>query len=354
MKLRHWRADLATDLPPPRVTAEGIVYTGRAARTGEHAYPWGLERRDAAELARVAEQLVGKPLVFLHPPDKVDPKTPIKERVLTARVDGDHVIVEVLVTDIETARELAAGTKELSLGYDVRVDAEGWHRDTVVDHLALVPRGRCGSTCALRTDATDDAKHAPCACGGGMLHEDGTRGQARMLTEDEMKAKIAAAEAERDIAKQTATAATKRADAAEAERDAERVRAEKAEKARADAATVQPEAVRERVALVVKAAEVLVGADGKAEDVSAKSNREIRCAIVKRLDGFDIPADKSEDYVTARYDGCAERPNPLKGLTPAAPARADAANAAIPDPDAARRKMEAETNDRAKRPTEVK
>lgn len=340
VKLRHWRIDLATDLPPPRVTAEGIVYTGRAARTGEHRYPWGIERRDAAELARVVEQLVGKPVILRHPPagERLADDAPRAGRVLSARVDGEHALVEVLVTDMAVVLEVAGGVRELSLGYDVRVDAEGYHRDTVIDHLALVEQARCGASCAIRTDC---AGPSACACGGGMLHQTATRGQAQMDPEEHKKI-VAALEAERDIA-------VKRADKLEAERDAAVVRADAADaavKARADAA-VDPTLVAARVKLEREAGAILV-TDGKPEDVSALSDHAIRVAVVKRADGIDVAA-KSPTYVEARYDAVLERPNPLAGLAAVVASRVDARDvASLPDPEAARAKMQADTDNASK------
>jgi hypothetical protein len=80
-------------------------------------------------------------------------------RVISARIDGDWVVVEMLITDASGLQAIEDGVHELSLGYRCRADERNYQRDTFVDHLALVDRGRCGPTCALRAD-----EHPHCGC----------------------------------------------------------------------------------------------------------------------------------------------------------------------------------------------
>lgn len=160
------RVDRATLAAP----VAGVVYEGVAARMhgqgDELRYPWGLERRDRAGVDSIAPQLGGKHFTFRHPPKlfrrgqevvrEGDLPGRVVGKVLSARVDGDgNVIAEILVTDPVAEKAIVDGTHELSLGYEARRDAAGLQQDIIVDHLALVQRGRCtgpGGTCALRVD----------------------------------------------------------------------------------------------------------------------------------------------------------------------------------------------------------
>lgn len=135
-------------------------------------YKWGVELRDASELARIAAALNGtarKPVAVRHDGFLDHPIALLKYgaphkvigAVYGARIDGDHVIANVFITDADALRKIDAGTHELSLGYTCRTDSSGYQRDSEVDHLAIVERARCGATCALRTDA---AGSDPCGC----------------------------------------------------------------------------------------------------------------------------------------------------------------------------------------------
>lgn len=137
--------------------------TGVAARL--HApgdplrYPWGVEYRDSEGLRAIADQLPGKPFVALHPNGMIRKGAAAKiiGKVKSAKVDGEHVEVEVDLTP-EGQQFVDDGNRELSVGYDASLDAQRYQRGIDVDHLAAVPLGRCGAECRL--DAISD-----CGCG---------------------------------------------------------------------------------------------------------------------------------------------------------------------------------------------
>lgn len=116
-------------------------------------------------------------------------------------------------------------------------------------------------------------------------------------------AQVAAEKARADSAEVALAKMKRRADKAEGERDAEKVRADNAEKERKDAVDLTPTRVRERVELETRALAIL----GKDTDLSKMSDREVRVAVVKRVDGADIDDKRSDDYVSARYDSALER-----------------------------------------------
>jgi len=103
---------------------------------------------------------VGAPIVDEHPDDDVTPmnwKALAKGTVLTARRgtgdESDLVIGDVLVNDASLIRDIRAGKREVSAGYDADYeqvsDGIGRQSNIIVNHIALVERGRCGPRCAI-------------------------------------------------------------------------------------------------------------------------------------------------------------------------------------------------------------
>jgi len=82
--------------------------------------------------------------------------------VTGARIDGDTAVAQMVITDAKALAAIRAGTRELSLGYNCKLDDHRYQVDITLDHLALVPAARCGATCRLRADA------ACPTCGGTM------------------------------------------------------------------------------------------------------------------------------------------------------------------------------------------
>lgn len=159
----HARFDIAGALDAPQPQPDGsVIFTGRVARTGAHEYSWGVERRDATELARIASQLPGLPVTAGHPTNgrllSTGGHATAVGKILDARVDGDHVVARMHL-DRTGAAYVRAGMKQLSLGYGTK-PVNGWQTETRSDHAALVFEGRCGESCSLRTDCADRG-HAP-------------------------------------------------------------------------------------------------------------------------------------------------------------------------------------------------
>jgi hypothetical protein len=135
------------------------VYEGRVARVHPDGdplqYVWGPEYRDSDGLAEIVKELqTSRPFTLLHPEDLISKgaKADVIGQVIGARIDGDAVVARILVTDPRGVTAIAEGIHELSLGYTSRLDDRKRQREIRVDHLALVPKARCGVTCALRTD----------------------------------------------------------------------------------------------------------------------------------------------------------------------------------------------------------
>lgn len=340
-----------TDLAPP-VTIR--IYEGRVARIHRDGdplrYSWGDEYRDDEGLDQIVEQLVGKPVTLLHPEGFVSQGSPAKVvgKIIAARRDGDYAVAKFEITDEEGYRAIQDGTRELSLGYAARRDEKGYQRDIRIDHLAIVPKARCGATCALRAD-----EHSECTCENAVLesrqepvqepqvecpcknhampYSGGMAADSADKTVDELQkklgealAEVAAQKARADQADALAASEKKRAEAAELEAhnakkdlEAEKTRFDAeikkandaAEKARQDAAGVLDSQVAERVALLTEANKVLgaTDAEGKTVDRSKMSPRDIKVAIVKHVDGDDLDTSKSDDFVNGAYEGALRR-----------------------------------------------
>ncbi|MEO9158220.1 MAG: DUF2213 domain-containing protein [Kofleriaceae bacterium] len=83
-------------------------------------------------------------------------------KVIAARRDGDKAIATVIIHDSIVLDQIRSGAKETSLGYELKLDSNRYQRAISLDHLAIVPRARCGPACSLQTDAASTA--ATCAC----------------------------------------------------------------------------------------------------------------------------------------------------------------------------------------------
>ena len=102
----------------------------------------------------------GKPITDDHPEDWVSPKN-WKELSKGSGhnirrgegIDSDLLIGDLLVTDKDTIDAVLEGKVEISLGYDadyIEVSpGKGLQSNIVVNHIALVDKGRCGSRCSI-------------------------------------------------------------------------------------------------------------------------------------------------------------------------------------------------------------
>lgn len=165
-RIRRQAAQVRRDagvLQAPRQVGNSTVYSGRVARDGGMTYldtsgrPY-VETRDADELRRIVDQLVGKPVVLDHPPEGEMMATGSRQKVIGRVVnayfeDGApaYAVADVEVTDADARQAIADGQRQLSLGYSVDLDGTR-QTNTNVDHVALVRHARCGASCALRTD----------------------------------------------------------------------------------------------------------------------------------------------------------------------------------------------------------
>lgn len=324
---RELRIDLGTLRPPTRRADGTLLVEGALTRTGVFVYrdAQGNERReyrppDEVFRADALESFHLVPLTNDHPAEMLtasNAKRYTVGAVGAPRRDGAHVVAPISVFDAETVAKVESGKQELSCGYSADivdepgVSPEGERYDAIQrgitgNHVAIVDVARAGREARIRMDgaAVMVTPVREARADGGNLMDELKKALEQAAAE---KARADKAEAERDAEKA-------RADKLEADRDAQKERADKAEKSRTDEAAALPALVRARVDLETKAAPVL-GADVK---LDAMSDREIRVAVIKAVCDVEVPADKSDEYVSARYDGAIEQASRALGSLVAA------------------------------------
>lgn len=224
--------------------------------------------------------------------------------------DGQFVVASVIVKDKKALEKIdAKSLAEISMGYSVDLEEKpgktdaGEEYDAIQknifgNHAALGPSnwGRAGSDVRL----LDGAAYAPGMTTPGQRFDAPTD---KDLTDARADATAARADAdtlrkERDTARTERDDAKKRADTLEAERDAARREATDAKKALEDAKKDEAERIDARVALIDAARGVL----GKDFDAKGKSDREVRIAVLAKVDSKIDFTGKSDDYVAAAFD----------------------------------------------------
>ena len=99
----------------------------------------------------------GKPVTNLHPNDLVGPDNWNQVAVGTVqnvRQRDNLLVADLLITQAAAIRDVQAGLREVSCGYEARYEQTepGKAKQTAIvgNHVALVPRGRCGATCSIK------------------------------------------------------------------------------------------------------------------------------------------------------------------------------------------------------------
>lgn len=351
---RELRIDRGPLRPPQRRADGTLLVEGTLTRSGVFVYRDGAgrERREYRPPEEVfhADALASFHLVPVtddHPPELVTAQNArqyARGAVGAPRRDGSLVVAPIVIFDAETVAKIDAGKQELSCGYlaDV-VDQEGVspegerydaiQRGITGNHLAIVEVARAGREARIRMDGaavmvTDTPAREARTDGGNLMDE------LKKALEQAAAEKVRADKAEADRDAERA-----RADKLEADRDAQKERADKAEKARTDAAAAVPAQISARVALLTKAGAVL-GAEAKIDE---KTDREIKVAVIKKVCDADVPAEKSDEYVDARYDAALEqaaRAGEALGAARVLPFPAAGRVDAEIDEEAARRRMD--------------
>lgn len=317
-----------------------MVVQARIARTGVQIYKNedGTRRREYRSPAEVghADALASLkliPFTVYHPPVMV---TAENATTYTRGTTGETVTFDgkwvsaTIAVQAKDAVEALGHMQQISVGYDCDLDMtpgvspEGEHYDCSQlnirgNHVALVPDARAGAEAAVRMDAAfcEITPHKDSHMDTTQLTAALTKALADVAAQTS-RADTAVARA--DAAERDAKDAKASAAKLEAERDAQKERADAADKARKDATDATPLRVRARVELEGAARRVL-GArcdsvDGKAPeiDLNTLTDRAVMVTVIKEVTNTDaLEACKGKDdayidvYVKARYDGAIER-----------------------------------------------
>lgn len=160
---------LCTDVPVARIGT--MVYGPN--ETPIKVGPSGIAHVTRDAIALFADTALasahGKAIVNDHPDVDVNPtnwKELAKGIMLSPRRGTDDyeglLVADLLVMDAATIRDVQAGKREVSLGYEADYEqtgeGEGRQTNIIVNHVALVDRGRCGPRCAIGDTATTSLK----------------------------------------------------------------------------------------------------------------------------------------------------------------------------------------------------
>ena len=323
----------ALTLDAPRRTADGyLAVRARAARTGVYQYT-GREvdpdnahgLRDMAVVnvlrdentvfdAAAARSFIGKPVTDDHPRESVTAsnwRDHARGTIMGALRDGEYLTFDIMLTDSATIAKVDGGKRELSNGYGAELEFGSFTaKDGTVcqarqskitggNHVALVDRGRAGAECAIKDGfATCDAN--PAGLPAFTMEK-----QVKKIVLDGLQVDLSDADA-------VSAAISKLQDKATA-----------AETALATAQTAHDKAlgakdaeIADLKAKVVDQAAIDALADAKAEtvakakavlgdalpDTKGKTVAEVRRMAVAKKFGDAAVADKSDDYVEARFD----------------------------------------------------
>lgn len=303
-----------------RKTRDGYLVTeARCARTGVQDYAGHEVGRADMPVVRVyrpesevfSRQALAsyayRPATMGHPAEGVTADNWKKEAVGQTggeiSKDGGYVRVPLVLMDAAAIATVEGGTREISMGYDCRLDwtagttpdgraYDAVQRDLRMNHLALVERGRAGPACRVG-DGTrpkqGPAKHEVQTMKltvDGITYEvsDQAAELVTKLQNDAKAANAVAAKAAADL-----EAANKARDAAVGERDAL--------KSQMPTAGALDKMAADR-AVCIDAAKKLcpdIVADGK-------SLADIRAHVVKAKLGDGAVTNRSADYIAAAFD----------------------------------------------------
>lgn len=309
-------------LPKVSKTKEGYI-KGMAivTRTGIFKYVDNqgnirLELRHPDDVleAESLESLKQIPITVDHPTVLVD-STNAKNLSVgltgeTVKVDGENIETAITITALDGINAVDNGKEELSLGYTLDLEEEEGiyngqpytHRQKNIryNHLAIVERGRAGANARLNFDSFE--------C-GMIVDENITHERENMVkinidnvdveVDEAVKKAYDSLNARLDAEIKSKSDIQKEIDSLKAKLDEKEEELKKAKEINSDSAI--SEKAKARVELIAKAGKV-VNIDGLYD----LSDRDIKLSVIKsRYDSLDL-TDKSDDYVSARFDAICE------------------------------------------------
>jgi len=254
-----------------------------------------------------------KPMTLKHPEDFVNASNIKDTNVGFAKDDithsGDFMTASLVITDSDAIEKIKSGVKELSLGYTADiiwrpgVTDTGEAYDAVQEnifgnHIAIVPRGRCGAPCKISDNKNNKGAKMP-----DQIVIDGITYDCPAQT----------AQAFKKVQDTNISLTSKLKDAEEAKKKAEDDKDDMEEEGKKVKDSMQAKLdeaesskvkdsdldalVADRSEIVTKAGKIVKDFDG-----AGKSNFEIKKEVVKdSCPDLDL-ATKSNDYIEARFD----------------------------------------------------
>lgn len=298
------------------VTRTGVFkYTGPDGSIhGELRHPDDVMAADSLGSLKAIPITVGHPPVFVSAQNAGDLSVGLTGEA--PRADGQNVIVGVTVTHQRAIDAVAAGSKELSLGYNLDLEEESgvWEgepyqyrqRNISYNHLAIVDVARAGRIARLNTDgnAVEEEDKGPMI----KVNLDGIQYDAA----PEVAKALEKATARADTAEAALKDANKRADTAEAQRDDNKSKLDVAETKLKDTTGIDA-LVASRVALLATAAKF------DSSDFTGKSPRDIQISVIKTARKDFDATGKSDDYVQASFDAVVGTGAPNPQVTTSTP-----------------------------------
>lgn len=328
-------------------TPEGsAIYFGvPAARTGTQQYAGyevGQPDKDVVEVMRSEDEVsaqasidsfIGKWITVKHPDDAVD-NTNHKDvgvgRILNAYYKDGVVLIDVIIDDADVIQAIAEGPIELSAGYSadyVEIDGVLNQANIRVNHVALVPRGRCGAKCRIgdanHPDNGKEEKSMPVKITIDGITIETTEQGAEAIGKLQKELADANALAETTDAAHKAALAEKDDVIADKDKQLGAKDAEIATLKAAQMTDAQIEAAaKDRAAIVDKAKKMGLS------DPSGSNDEIVTAAVKHKFADMDLDG-KSTDYIRALFDAAAVNasPNPTGGNNTADATTGDAAYA---------------------------
>ena len=323
-------------------TDEGflIIKDARISRSGIQEYfaiELGLTDRDPSSVVKLyrpdkevfknesMDSFSNKPVTNNHPKELVNPDNAKDVTVghsgETVSKDGIFVTANLTVTDGQAIKDIQSGKVELSNGYTSEINFVAGKTDAGElydaiqtnikgNHIAIVKMGRCGSECKIGDEAINDVVDL------NKLNK-GNNIMSIIIDSIEYEAPAQTVQA---VNKVIADAAKSKQEAEDAEEELAKEKAKKEEMTKdhktqldtmqaklddADANKVTPKMldalVAKRTDVISVAAKVIENFDATDKDCVA-----IRKEVVQDQNKDLDLADKSEDYVNARFDAIAD------------------------------------------------
>ncbi|WP_072389856.1 DUF2213 domain-containing protein [Hyphomicrobium sp. CS1GBMeth3] len=316
-----------------RITRDGyMVADVRAARSGIQQYAGhevGRPDLETVNVYRPEEEVFNKdslasyafkPVTINHPTSAVtaDNWKQLSVGNVGGEVarDGGFVRVPLVLMDAQAIEAVKSGVREISMGYDVRLEfADGVtpngqkyqaiQRDIRINHAALVERGRAGPACRIGDKGTPDAKseREPATIGDQTM-------TTRNITVDGITIAVTdqGAQAIEKLQKQLGDSTKLLADANAA---LDTLKADKAKlvedhaKALKDVEAKIPtadqmEAMLDKRSALIDQAKTL--APSLADSFKGKSAAEVRKAVVTSKLGDDAVKGKDDAFISAQFD----------------------------------------------------